>query len=268
MTTQAAFDPVAFKTTTRRQWQEAADAWHRWGDFIGSWLGDATEAMIDLARHRPRAAGCSTSRPGPASSRCGSPGGSGRRAGCSPPTSRPTCSTGPPRTPRPRGWTKSRRSSWTARTLDTLARGSFDAVVSRVGLIYFPDQQRALRGALGPPCARRPDRRRRLLHSRAPTPSSRSRSGSSARRAAAPAAATGPAGSVLPGRRRVSWPERSRRRGSSTWRCAPCRRPSLLPSARGVRALPAGVVRRAPPDDGGADPGRAGGHLGGGGRPR
>jgi SAM-dependent methyltransferase len=29
---------------------------------------------------------------------------------------------------------------------DTLAEGSFDAAISRVGLIYFPDQQRALRG--------------------------------------------------------------------------------------------------------------------------
>ena len=39
MTAQATFDPVAFKRTTRRQWQEAADAWHRWGDVIGRWLG-------------------------------------------------------------------------------------------------------------------------------------------------------------------------------------------------------------------------------------
>ncbi len=36
MTTQTSsttttFDPVAFKSTTRAQWQDAADAWHRWG---------------------------------------------------------------------------------------------------------------------------------------------------------------------------------------------------------------------------------------------
>ena len=30
--------------------------------------------------------------------------------------------------------------------LDTLRPGSFDAVISRLGLIYFPDQQRALSG--------------------------------------------------------------------------------------------------------------------------
>jgi SAM-dependent methyltransferase len=44
-----AFDADKFKTTTRAQWQSAAGAWHRWGPFIGSWLGDATEAMFELA---------------------------------------------------------------------------------------------------------------------------------------------------------------------------------------------------------------------------
>ena len=45
----ATFDPVAFKTTTREQWQAAAEPWHRWGDLIGDWLGEATETMFDLA---------------------------------------------------------------------------------------------------------------------------------------------------------------------------------------------------------------------------
>jgi hypothetical protein len=25
-----AFDPVTYKETTREQWQQAAEAWHRW----------------------------------------------------------------------------------------------------------------------------------------------------------------------------------------------------------------------------------------------
>lgn len=25
-----AFDPIAYKTSTRQQWDEAAEAWHRW----------------------------------------------------------------------------------------------------------------------------------------------------------------------------------------------------------------------------------------------
>jgi hypothetical protein len=25
------FDPVQYKTSTRQQWEDAAEAWHRWG---------------------------------------------------------------------------------------------------------------------------------------------------------------------------------------------------------------------------------------------
>src|SRR6185436_11720409 len=44
-----AFDPSAYKETTRDQWQEVAAAWDRWGDVIDRWLGPATEAMLDMA---------------------------------------------------------------------------------------------------------------------------------------------------------------------------------------------------------------------------
>src|SRR4051794_41943559 len=43
------FDPVAYKATTRAQWEQAADAWHRWGPTLEAWLGPATELMLDLA---------------------------------------------------------------------------------------------------------------------------------------------------------------------------------------------------------------------------
>ncbi len=29
------FDAAKFTTTTRAQWQAAAEAWHRWGPFLG-----------------------------------------------------------------------------------------------------------------------------------------------------------------------------------------------------------------------------------------
>ena len=44
-----AFDGEKFKQTTRAQWQDAAEAWDRWGPLIGRWLGPSTEAMLDLA---------------------------------------------------------------------------------------------------------------------------------------------------------------------------------------------------------------------------
>jgi SAM-dependent methyltransferase len=43
------FDPAAYKETTRVQWQDAAAAWHRWDPVFDRWLGPATERMLDLA---------------------------------------------------------------------------------------------------------------------------------------------------------------------------------------------------------------------------
>lgn len=45
----AIFDPVSYKETTRVQWQDAAEAWHRWDPVFDRWLGPATELMLDLA---------------------------------------------------------------------------------------------------------------------------------------------------------------------------------------------------------------------------
>jgi len=44
-----AFDPAGYKSTTADQWQAAAAAWYAWGPVIDTWLGDATETMLDLA---------------------------------------------------------------------------------------------------------------------------------------------------------------------------------------------------------------------------
>lgn len=43
------FDAQAYKETTRDQWQEAAEAWHRWDPVFDRWLAEATELMLDLA---------------------------------------------------------------------------------------------------------------------------------------------------------------------------------------------------------------------------
>ena len=48
------FDATAYKATTRQQWEEAAEAWHRWGPTLEVWLGEATEAMLDAAGVGPR----------------------------------------------------------------------------------------------------------------------------------------------------------------------------------------------------------------------
>src|SRR5688572_5478098 len=43
------FDAVAYKMTTKQQWDDAAEAWHRWGPTLEDWLGRSTEAMLDAA---------------------------------------------------------------------------------------------------------------------------------------------------------------------------------------------------------------------------
>ena len=74
-------------------------------------------------------------------------GASAPAATCWPPTSRRRCSSSPSATHAPPAWrTSSLPASSTARRCETLPPASFDAVISRVGLIYFPDQQRALAG--------------------------------------------------------------------------------------------------------------------------
>ena len=69
-TSAAPFDPAAYKATTREQWQQAAEPWHRWGPTLEAWLGEATETMLDLAGVDGGRVACSTSPPAPAGRRC------------------------------------------------------------------------------------------------------------------------------------------------------------------------------------------------------
>ena len=48
--TPTTFDSAAYKETTREQWQDAAEAWHRWDPVFDRWLGEATQLMLDLAQ--------------------------------------------------------------------------------------------------------------------------------------------------------------------------------------------------------------------------
>ncbi len=138
------FDPARYKQTTHDQWQAAAEAWHRWGPTLNQWLGPATELMLDLARLAPGqrvldvAAGAGEQtlamarRVGPSGSVLATDISSNilefarRSAGDA-------------------GLTNVETRVMDGERLD-LPDASFDAVVSRVGLIYFPDQQRALTG--------------------------------------------------------------------------------------------------------------------------
>jgi SAM-dependent methyltransferase len=140
-----AFDPEKFRRATRAQWEAAAEAWDRWAPLLARWLGPATEAMLEMAdigrgaRILDVAAGAGEQTLA-AARRVGAEGyvlatdispailgfalSAARRAGL----------------------TNVETLELDGERHDTLAEASFDAAISRVGLIYFPDQQRALAG--------------------------------------------------------------------------------------------------------------------------
>jgi len=43
------FDPIHYKTTTRHQWEDYAEGWSAWGPLLETWLGAATERMLNMA---------------------------------------------------------------------------------------------------------------------------------------------------------------------------------------------------------------------------
>lgn len=139
------FDPVKYKATTHQQWQAAAEAWHRWGATLATWLGPATEIMLAMAGV------------GPGSRVLDVAAGAGeqtivtaRRVGPSGHVLATDISANilefAAAEARAAGLTNVETRVMDGEDLDELEADSFDAVISRVGLIYFPDQQKALTG--------------------------------------------------------------------------------------------------------------------------
>ena len=141
------FDPLKYKETTKEQWQAAAEPWHRWGPTLEEWLGRATEVMLDMAEVGPGArvldvaagAGGQTiaaaKRVGPAGYVLATDISSNILEFAS-------------AAAHEEGLTNVEPRVMDGEELEELEEESFDAVICRVGLIYFPDQQRALTGML------------------------------------------------------------------------------------------------------------------------
>jgi SAM-dependent methyltransferase len=138
------FDPIKYKQTTEQQWQDAAEAWHGWGPTLNTWLGPLTEVMLDMARVSPGgrvldvAAGAgeqtiaAARRVGPTGYVLATDISSNLLAFAAADAKK-------------LGLANVECRLMDGEQLDVPA-GSFDAVISRVGLIYFPDQQKALSG--------------------------------------------------------------------------------------------------------------------------
>ncbi|HYA89693.1 MAG TPA: class I SAM-dependent methyltransferase [archaeon] len=138
------FDPERYKSTTRDQWDAAAQAWHNWAPTLRQWLGPSTELMLDMAGVKPGsvvldvAAGAGDQTLN-AAERVGAEGMvlatdiSSRILEFAQNNAASM------------GYRNVRTKVLDGENLD-VPPGSFDAVISRVGLIYFPDQQKALLG--------------------------------------------------------------------------------------------------------------------------
>lgn len=138
------FDPVKYKETTRKQWDEAAAAWHRWAPTLSSWLGDCTELMLEMAKVGAGArvldvAAGAGEQTITAAKRVG-PGGYVLATDISAAILAHAAAEA-----RKAGLANVETMVLDGENLDVPPE-SFDAVISRVGLIYFPDQQKALAG--------------------------------------------------------------------------------------------------------------------------
>ena len=139
------FDPIKYKETTRQQWETAAEAWHRWGPVLAAWLGPATEIMLNMARitsgSRVLDVAAGAGEQTLAAARRAEPSGSVLATDISANILAFAAAAASAA-----GVTNVETRVMDGESLDELADASFDAVISRVGLIYFPDQQKALTG--------------------------------------------------------------------------------------------------------------------------
>jgi len=132
------FEPEKFKHSTQVQWDNVAAHWNAWGPLLDRWLGPATEVMLDMCHvthgsHVLHVAGGSGQDALQSARRVGSAG----RVLSTDFSARLTQLANDKF--ESAGMTHAQALQMDGEELDVPAR-SFDAVVSRVGLIFFPDQ--------------------------------------------------------------------------------------------------------------------------------
>jgi ubiquinone/menaquinone biosynthesis C-methylase UbiE len=141
-TEMSGFDAQAYKSTTRDQWNSVAQKWDEWGPLLDRWLGPPTEARLDM---------CAV---GPGSHVLHVAGGSGHDAVFSARRTGPTgrvLSTDFSETLTAlaeqrfanAGLSHARAALMDGESID-VQNEKFDVVISRAGLIFFPDQDRSM----------------------------------------------------------------------------------------------------------------------------
>jgi len=139
------FDPIHYKTTTRHQWEDYAEGWSAWGPLLETWLGAATERMLNMAEvstgDRVLDVAAGAGGQGIAAARRVGPSGHVLATDLS-----PTILEYASRAATAAGVENLSTLELDGERLHELPAESFDAAISRVGLIYFPDRQQALSG--------------------------------------------------------------------------------------------------------------------------
>jgi SAM-dependent methyltransferase len=142
--TKATFNPVQYKETTKAQWESAAAAWDRWDTTLTDWLAPATDRMLDLAGVGPGSNVLDV-----AAGAGGQTLAAARRVGASGRVLATDISPAILEYAAGRiaaaGYANVATAEMDGEDL-AVDPGRYDAVISRLGLIYFPDQSRALAG--------------------------------------------------------------------------------------------------------------------------
>jgi SAM-dependent methyltransferase len=140
------FNPDKYKSTTREQWQDAAESWYRWSSTLHQWLGPSTGKMMEFANISNGksvldiAAGAGEQSI--TAAKIVGPEGYVLATDIS-----SNILEFAKKMALDNGLTNVETRVMDGENLD-LPDESFDAVISRVGLIYFPDQQKALKEML------------------------------------------------------------------------------------------------------------------------
>lgn len=137
------FDPVHYKSTTREQWQTAAEAWHNWHPTLETWLGPATNLMLDMANvnegHRILDVAAGAGEQSVTAAKRVGPNGYVLATDLAPNILEYALLLASEK-----GFNNIEIKEMDGENL-TVPDNSFDTVISRVGLIFFPDQQKALK---------------------------------------------------------------------------------------------------------------------------
>lgn len=139
------FDADQYKVTTRQQWEDYAGGWSDWAPLLERWLGKATERMLDMAgvKDGSRVLDVAAGAGGQSVAAARRVGAQGNVLATD---LSPTILEHAAQAAKVAGLENVSTRELDGEALHQLPAESFEAAISRVGLIYFPNRHQALSG--------------------------------------------------------------------------------------------------------------------------